>query len=389
MTVMPMPMPMPTSTPMPMPVLVPMLDLSLQHALVAEEIRIGFDRVLSATSFIQGPDVAVFEREFAAYCGVENVVGVANGTDAIELALRAAGVGPGHEVIVPANTFVATAEAVVRAGATVVFADCDQNYLLDPASVRQQITPLTRAVIAVHLYGQTAAIDDIYDAVGGGGGIGGGIVVVEDMAQAQGARHRGRRAGSLGDIGGTSFYPGKNLGAYGDAGAVLTNSADFARDVRAFGSHGGLRKYEHLVVGTNSRLDTLQAVVLSAKLRHLDAWNIERRAIAARYTSLLAEVAGVITPVTVPGNEHVFHQYIVRVAERDRVVAEMNAAGVGAAIHYPLPVHLVPAFRSDRFPAGSFPVAESTAAEILSLPIYPGLTSAQQDRVVEVLVSCL
>jgi dTDP-4-amino-4,6-dideoxygalactose transaminase len=362
---------------------VPMLNLSLQHAQVADEIRVGFDRVLSATSFIQGPDVAAFESEFADYCGIEHVVGVANGTDAIELALRAVGIRPGDEVIVPANTFVATAEAVVRAGAIVVFADCDENYLLDPFSLREQITPKTKAVVAVHLYGQTADVDAIRAAVGDG------IVMVEDAAQAQGARYRGRRAGSLGDVGGTSFYPGKNLGAYGDAGAVLTNSEEFAQHARAIGSHGGLHKYEHLVVGTNSRLDTLQAVVLSAKLKHLDAWNDERRTIAARYSALLRDVAGVITPVTLPGNEHVFHQYIVRVTERDRIVAEMNATAVGAGIHYPLPVHLVPAFASERFPNGSFPIAESTAAQILSLPIYPGLTVEQQDRVVEVLLSCL
>ncbi|CAN5118638.1 DegT/DnrJ/EryC1/StrS family aminotransferase [soil metagenome] len=363
--------------------LVPMLDLSLQHAQVADEIRDGFDRVFAATSFINGPDVAAFESEFAEYCGIEHVVGVANGTDAIELALRAAGIQPGDEVIVPANTFVATAEAVVRAGATVVFADCDDNYLLAPETLAQQIGPRTRAVVAVHLYGQTADVDAIRAVAGDE------IVIVEDAAQAQGARYHGRRAGSLGDVGGTSFYPGKNLGAYGDAGAVLTNSPEFAVRARTIGSHGGLRKYEHLVVGTNSRLDTLQAVVLSAKLKHLDDWNDQRRAIAARYSELLADVTGVTIPATVDGNEHVFHQYIVRVAERDRVVADMNAAGVGAGIHYPLPVHLVPAFASDRFPAGSFPVAESTAQAILSLPIYPGLTDVQQDSVIEVLLSCL
>ncbi|MHC5797844.1 DegT/DnrJ/EryC1/StrS family aminotransferase [Lacisediminihabitans sp. FW035] len=363
--------------------LVPMLDLSLQHAQVADEIREGFDRVISATSFIQGPDVAAFESQFAEYCGIEHVVGVANGTDAIELALRAAGIGPGDEVIVPANTFVATAEAVVRAGATIVFGDCDETYLLDLESLREQLSPRTRAVVAVHLYGQTADVDGIRAVIGDRD-----VVVVEDAAQAQGARYHGRRAGSLGDVGGTSFYPGKNLGAYGDAGAVLTNSAEFARLARTIGSHGGLRKYEHIVVGTNSRLDTLQAVVLSAKLKHLDDWNAERRAIATRYTQLLSDVAGVQTPVTLDGNEHVFHQYIVRVADRDRVVAEMNVAGVGAGIHYPLPVHLVPAFANERFPRGSFPTAESTASLILSLPIYPGLTAEQQDRVIEVLVSC-
>ena len=362
---------------------VPMLDLSYQNDQVAEEVRAGFDRVVAASSFIQGPEVALFEAAFAEYCDTNFVVGMGNGTDAIEVALRAAGIGAGDEVIVPANTFVATAEGVVRAGATVAFADCDDAFLLDTESLRARITPKTRAVIAVHLYGQTAPMDEIRAVIGPD------MLLIEDAAQSQGATYRGRRAGSLGDIAGMSFYPGKNLGAFGDAGAVLTDSSELASRARAVGNHGGLRKYEHLVVGTNSRLDTLQAVVLSAKLKRLDGWNTERRTLAERYSGLLADASGVITPVTRLENEHVFHQYIVRVNERNRVFADMNALGVGVGIHYPLPVHLVPAFASHDFPKGSFPVAECRANEILSLPIYPGLTEAQQARVVEVLLSCL
>jgi dTDP-4-amino-4,6-dideoxygalactose transaminase len=362
---------------------VPMLDLSYQNDQVAEEVRAGFDRVVAASSFIQGPEVALFEAAFAEYCDTNFVVGMGNGTDAIEVALRAAGIGAGDEVIVPANTFVATAEGVVRAGATVAFADCDDAFLLDTESLRARITPKTRAVIAVHLYGQTAPMDEIRAVIGPD------MLLIEDAAQSQGATYRGRRAGSLGDIAGMSFYPGKNLGAFGDAGAVLTDSSELASRARAVGNHGGLRKYEHLVVGTNSRLDTLQAVVLSAKLKRLDGWNAERRTLAERYSGLLADAGGVITPVTRLENEHVFHQYIVRVNERNRVFADMNALGVGVGIHYPLPVHLVPAFASHDFPKGSFPVAECRANEILSLPIYPGLTEAQQARVVEVLLSCL
>lgn len=366
-----------------LPLRVPMLDLGIQHRQVADIVRAGFERVFAATSFIQGPEVGRFEAEFAAYCEIDHVIGVGNGTDALELALRGAGIKSGDEVIVPANTFIATAEAVIRAGAIVVFVDCDENFLIDSALVREALTERTRAIIAVHLYGQTAPIDDLRAVVGTD------VVIIEDAAQSQGARYRGRRAGSLGDVGGTSFYPGKNLGAYGDAGAVLTTSSAIAERVRMLGNHGSLKKYEHLSIGTNSRLDTLQAVVLSAKLTLLDEWNAQRRVLAERYDSLLAESPDVVTPVTVAGNEHVFHQYVVRVADRDRVVGEMNAAGIGAGIHYPYPVHLAPAFAAVDRGVGTFPVAELLAGEILSLPIYPGLTRAQQNRVIEVFLSCL
>lgn len=362
---------------------VPMLDLGYQHELIADTVAEGFARVMAATAFIQGPDVARFEREFAEYCGVDHVIGVGNGTDALELALRASGIGPGDEVIVPANTFVATAEAVLRAGADVVFADCDANYLIDPASVAERLTPRTRAVAAVHLYGQAAPVETLRELVGPE------TVILEDAAQAQGATRHGRRAGSLGDVAGTSFYPGKNLGAYGDGGAVITSSDEIAQRVRELSNHGGTRKYEHLVVGTNSRLDTLQAVVLSAKLAFLESWNAERRERAQSYAELLGDEERVTLPAVADGNEHVYHQYIVRVSDRDRVVAEMNAAGIGVGIHYPLPVHLLPAFADVRQAAGSLPVAEAGASEILSLPIYPGLTREQQEFVAEVLVSCL
>ncbi len=362
---------------------VPMLDLGYQHDLIAETVAEGFQRVMAATAFIHGPDVARFEREFADYCGVDHVVGVGNGTDALELALRAAGIGRGDEVIVPANTFVATAEAVLRAGAEVVFADCDANYLIDPASLADHVTSRTRAVAAVHLYGQAAPVEVLREIVGPE------TVILEDAAQAQGAMRHGRRAGSLGDVAGTSFYPGKNLGAYGDGGAVITSSADIAQRVRALANHGGIAKYEHFVVGTNSRLDTLQAVVLSAKLAFLEEWNAERRDRAETYAELLGSDERVTLPAVAAGNEHVYHQYVVRVSDRDRIVAEMNAAGIGVGIHYPLPVHLLPAFAGIGATAGAYPVAEASASEILSLPIYPGLTREQQERVAEVLSSCL
>jgi len=356
---------------------VPMLDLGWQHTQVADEVAEGFARVMETSSYILGPSVAAFEREYAQFSGVDHVVGVGNGTDAIELALRAAGIGPGDDVVIPANTFVATAEAVVRAGAGIVLVDCDDSYLLDPEDLRARLTPAVKAVIAVHLYGQTADMDAIRAVVGPD------VLVVEDAAQSQGARYRGRRSGSLGDVAGTSFYPGKNLGAYGDGGAISTGSEAIAQRARALRNHGGLAKYEHLEVGTNSRLDSLQAVVLSAKLRRLDAWNAERRRLAERYTSLLAGVAGVETPVTNAGNEHVFHQYVVRVEERDRVLAELVAAGIGAGVHYPAPVHRLPAFDMLALDGGRYPRAEALAGRILSLPIYPGLSDDDQDYVVE------
>nr|WP_184240691.1 DegT/DnrJ/EryC1/StrS family aminotransferase [Conyzicola lurida] len=360
-----------------------MLDLAHQHRAVETLVAEGFARVMAASSYILGPEVDAFEREFAAFCGVPHVVGVGNGTDAIELALRAAGVGRGDSVVIPANTFVATAEAVVRAGASVVLADCGDDYLLDVDDLRMRLNPRVRAVVAVHLYGQTADVDGIRAVAGPG------VVVVEDAAQSQGAKYRGRRSGSLGDVAGTSFYPGKNLGAYGDAGAVSTGSAEIAERVRALRNHGGLHKYEHLEVGTNSRLDSLQAVVLSAKLSLLDGWNAERRRLAHRYTARLEELPGVATPIVRPGNEPVWHQYVVRVPERDRVLAALTEAGIGAGIHYPTPVHLLPAFAPLDNPRGSFPVAEAAADHILSLPIYPGLADSDQDYVIETLATAL
>lgn len=363
--------------------IVPMLDLGYQHALVADEVHAGFDRILERSSYILSEDVSAFESRFAEYCGVSHVVGVGNGTDAIELALRGAGVGAGDEVIIPANTFVATAEAVVRAGATPVFADCGEDYLLDPASAASRRTERTAAVIPVHLYGQTADVDAIREAVGAD------ILLIEDAAQAQGAVYRGRRAGSLGEAAATSFYPGKNLGAYGDAGAVITSSDTIAERVRRLRNHGGVHKYEHLEIGTNSRLDALQAVVLSAKLEHLDEWNAERRAIAARYGELLSGVSETTTPLVNDGNEHVYHQYVIQVDERDRVVAELNAAGIGAGVHYPAPVHLLAAFAAYDSDRATLTVAERTGERLLSLPIYPGLTLAHVELVVDRLLASL
>lgn len=356
---------------------VPLVDLHLQHHQIRRQVAEGFERVLAAGSFILGPEAETFEAGFAAYCGVRHAMGVGNGTDALELVLRAAGIGPGDEVIVPANTFVATAEAAARVGACVVLADCDENYLLDPAEVDRVRTPRTRAVMAVHLYGQPASVELIREAAGEG------VFLIEDAAQAQGARRHGRRAGGLADAAATSFYPGKNLGAYGDAGAVMTGRDDVAQAVRALRNHGGTRRYEHRRSGMNSRLDDLQAVVLNAKLALLDGWNAQRREAAALYDRLLADVEELTLPMVAAGNESVFHLYVVRTPHRDAVAAALQDAGIGAAIHYPLPVHLLPAFASLGHREGSFPLAERASREVLSLPIYPGITPEQQQYVAD------
>lgn len=356
---------------------IPLVDLAGQQAQISDLIREGFNRVIAEGSFIQGPQVREFEEEWARYCSTTFAIGVGNGTDAIELALRAVGIGRGDEVILPTNTFVATAGAVVRAGAKVVLADCNEDYLLDPEDAAARMTSNTRAVIGVHLYGQAAPMELLRAAAGTD------VVLIEDMAQAQGALRHGSRAGGLGDIAATSFYPGKNLGAYGDAGAIMTSSAQFAGRVQRLRNHGGVERYSHQEVGFNSRLDSLQAVVLSAKLGLLDVWNRQRRAAASLYGELLSDIEGVVLPRTAAGNEHVHHVYVIRVAERDRVLRQLNVAGVGSAVHYPVPVHLLPAYADLGHGVGDFPRAERFAREILSLPIYPGISRDQQEFVSE------
>ncbi len=361
---------------------VPLVDLGIQRDRVEDAVRKGFDEVMRNTSFVLGPAVTRFEDEYARYCEVAHCVGVANGTDAVELALRAAGITAGDEVILPANTFIATAEAVVRAGAEVVLVDCTADALIDPVKVAQAVTDRTRAVVGVDLYGQMAPYEALREVVGES------VTVVGDGAQSQGARQNGRRAGSVADVTATSFYPGKNLGAYGDGGAVLTAHDEIAAHLRILRNHGEAAKYQHVALGFNSRLDSLQAVVLSAKLAWLDDWNAERRAAAAVYTELLAG-SPVTTPRVTDGNEHIFHLYVVQVAERDRVLPELHAHGVGAGVHYPNPIHLLPAFQYLGHRRGFFPVAEELASHILSLPLFPGITSTQQHHVVDALLDAL
>jgi dTDP-4-amino-4,6-dideoxygalactose transaminase len=361
-----------------MPV-IPLVDLRAAHTEVADEINSGFNRVLADGAFIKGAEVDAFEREFAAFCGAGHCVGMANGTDAIELALRAIDVPAGAGVIVPANTFVATAEAIVRAGARPVFADVDPDHLLlDPFCAAKAVEPDTAALVPVHLYGQLAPMDALADAATDCG-----AAIIEDAAQSHGATQAGKPPGSFSLAAATSFYPGKNLGAYGDAGAVLTGSADLARRLRLLGDHGSERKHEHVALGFNSRMDALQAVVLRAKLRRLEEWNERRRQAAARYDELLAGMDEVILPRTAPGNVHVWHLYVIQTPRRDHVVKALNELGIQAGIHYPVAAHLQPAFRRYGYGPGDFPVAEASADRILSLPLYPHITPDQQRAVAD------
>ncbi|WP_238439398.1 DegT/DnrJ/EryC1/StrS family aminotransferase [Microbacterium sp. JZ31] len=363
---------------------VPFLDLKAQAAEIADEVLPVWRRLFADAEYIGGAQVAGFEQEFAAYSGVRHVIGVGNGTDALELAYRAVGVGAGDEVIVPVNTFIATAEAVSRTGAVPVFVDVDEHLLIDPQAVEAAITPRTRAIAPVHLYGQTAdlaalsAIAAKHD-----------LVIVEDGAQSQGATSPAGRAGAIGRVSATSFYPGKNLGASGDAGAVLTDDDRIAEYVRSVAAHGSTVKYVHDHVGVNSRLDAVHAVTLRAKLRRLDAWNAARRAAADRYAELLRDLPGVATPVTRPGNVDVWHLYVVQVDDRERVMAALAEAGVGAAIHYPHPLHLTDAYADLGYSRGQFPVAEAASDRILSLPMFPHLTAGQQEQVAEALVNAV
>lgn len=364
---------------------IPLVDLKAQHTQIRDELQTELARVMENTSFILGEDVRKFEVEFARFVGVTHCVGVANGTDALELALRACKIEPGDEVIVPANTFIATALAVARAGAKPVLVDCDARHqLIDPDAIGDRISSRTRAIMPVHLFGQVAPMEDVQTIAEKHS-----LKVIEDAAQAHGAKRHGRAAGTFGVAAGFSFYPGKNLGAYGDAGGVVTNSDETAKHLRALRNYGSEIKYHHPELGFNSRLDTLQAVVLRLKLRLLDQWNARRRAAALYYDALLADLPNVERPNTLQGNEHVWHLYVVRVANRDEVLKSLNAAGIGAGVHYPIPIHLQGAFRHLGHTKGNFPNTEAAANEILSLPMYAEITRAQQEEVVKSLESAV
>ncbi|RMH59488.1 MAG: DegT/DnrJ/EryC1/StrS family aminotransferase [Bacteroidetes bacterium] len=357
-----------------------MVDLRGQYRAIRAEIDEAIQAVLDSTHFIKGPAVAQFESDLAGYLGVPHVIGVGNGTDALQIAYMALGIGPGDEIITPAFTFIATAEAAALVGATPVFADIDPaTFTLDPAHVEALITPRTRAIVPVHLFGQAADMDPILDLAHRHG-----LAVIEDNAQAIGATYRGAKTGTLGTVGCLSFFPSKNLGAFGDGGAVLTRDAALAERMRMIANHGGRRKYFNEIVGVNSRLDTLQAAVLGVKLRHLDAYNEARRAAADRYDALFADEPGVVTPVRAAYGTHVFHQYTLRIRDgrRDAVQAHLKARGIPHAIYYPVPLHRLPVFAAEgRARHGDLRETERAAAEVLSLPMHTELTADQQERI--------
>ncbi len=357
---------------------VPFVDLQSQYHEMREEVLAKIDAVFGRGAFILGDEVGTFEKAFAKFSGVKECVGVATGCDALLWVLKALGIGPGHEVIAPANTFIATVLAITASGATPVLVDCrDDDFCIDPDLVARAVTKRTRAIMPVHLYGQAARMDEIAAIAKTHN-----LKIIEDAAQAHGAAYRGRPCGSLGDAAGSSFYPAKNLGAYGDGGAVLTNSHEIAEHVRWVRNYGQSKKYHHDVAGWNSRLDTVQAAILLSKLERLPEWNANRQRAAARYAEKLAGLP-VRTPLTRPECMHVFHLYVIRTTRRDGLSAFLGSRGISCGIHYPVPVHLQKAYTDLGYAPGAFPVSEKCAGEILSLPMFPELNDAQVDYVCE------
>jgi dTDP-4-amino-4,6-dideoxygalactose transaminase len=352
-----------------------LVDLQRQYQAIRKEVMVALDAALSGMQLFLGPNVRAFEAEFAEYCGVDEAVGVGSGTDALYLALRACEIGPGDEVITVANSFIATVEAIVMAGAKPVFVDVDpETATMDPAQVAAAITSRTRALLPVHLYGQAAEMQAL-----GALAKEHGLRVIEDASQAQGARYSGRRVGGLGDLAAFSLYYSKNLGAYGEAGIVTTNDPLLAERVRMLRDHGSRERYRHELIGMNSRLDELQAAVLRIKLRRLDEWNRARREHARAYN---ARLQGLVTlPVEREDADHVYYTYVIQIEHRDALRAALAAQGVQTGIHYPLPLHLQPACADFACPVGSLPVTERLAGRILSLPMFPELTEGEIERV--------
>jgi len=352
---------------------VPFLDLNAHHASLRGEFERVIGEVIDSAAFAGGPFVEKFEQEFASFCGCDHAVGVGSGTEALWLSLLACGIGPGDEVITVPNTFLATAEAITYCGARPVFVDVDERtYTMDPAGLEKARSSRTKAIIPVHLFGQPADMDPILEFARKHG-----LFVIEDAAQAHGAKYNGRKAGTLGDAGCFSFYPGKNLGAFGEAGAIVTNSSDLQEKIRILRDHGQARKYRHTMIGWNCRMDGIQAAVLGVKLPHLENGNSLRRAHALRYNEAFAEVDEVTTPLEAPYARHVYHIYAIRVQERDAVMWFLKEKGVQCGVHYPIPVHLQMAYRSLGYKKGDLPRSERMALEFISLPMFPELTETQ------------
>lgn len=364
---------------------VPFLDLKAHHDPIRHEVMAAMNAVIDENAFAGGKFVTKFEEEYAKFCEAKFCVGVANGTDSLWFSLLAMGVGPGDEVITVPMTFLATAEAITYAGAKPVFVDInDKTFTIDVTKIEAAITPRTKAIMPVHLFGQCADMDPIMEIARRHK-----LLVIEDAAQAQGSKYKGRLAGSIGDAGSFSFYPGKNLGAWGEAGAITTNDAALREGMQMYREHGQKKKYYHDVVGWNGRMDGIQAAVLSVKLKYLNQANNGRRRVAARYNQLLAGLPGVALPVEVDYAHHIYHVYAVRVAQRDTILKQMGERGVSCGIHYPVPVHLQNAYANLGHKRGDFPVSEACADSFLSFPMFPELTDQQIETVATEFKTCL
>jgi dTDP-4-amino-4,6-dideoxygalactose transaminase len=356
---------------------VPFLDLNAHHAALRGELDRAVREVIDSSAFAGGPFVEKFEADFASYCGCQHAIGVGSGTEALWLSLLACGVGPGDEVITVPSTFMATAEAITYCGARPVFVDVDdRTYTMDPAGLEEAVGSRTKAIIPVHLFGQSADMDPILEFAREHD-----LLVIEDAAQAHGAKYKGRKVGTLGHAGCFSFYPGKNLGAFGEAGAVVTDNLELQEKIRVLRDHGQVRKYHHTMVGWNCRMDGIQAAVLSVKLQHLESGNSLRRAHALQYDEMFDGMDEVVTPFAAPYAQHVYHIYAIRVQERDEVMWLLQEKGIQCGVHYPIPVHLQKAYRSLGYAAGALPMSERTALEFISLPMFPELTEAQVQTV--------
>jgi len=362
--------------------MIPLVDLKAQYNSIKSEIDNAIQRVLDNTSFIMGDELKKFEEEFALFCNTKYAIGVANGSDALILALRACGISKGNEVFTVPHSFISTTEAITHVGGKIVFVDINpKTYTIDVSKIEEKISHKTKAIIPVHLYGQPADMDPIlkiakkYD-----------LKIIEDAAQAHGAEYKGKKVGSIGDVTCFSFYPGKNLGAYGDAGMITTNSEEIAKKVKLLRNHGRItKKYEHEIEGYSSRLDNLQAAILRVKLKYLNQWNGMRRKNARKYNELLNNIGGIITPYEADYAKHVYHLYVIRTEDRDKLREELKSNGIATGIHYPIPLHLQPAYKYLGYKRGDFPVAEKSSQEILSLPMFAELSDRQIDEIVKLI----